>query len=933
MANQLDAIKQIEKAIADLISKLNVLDSEIIDISKSAREAASSFNSIKTPKDVQDKIDSIAKSTSFLTDKIKERERQEKALNTAIARQETVLEETNKALIKTRFETQQQNKLIKEATVLSSRYSSELQKASVKRNQLAKTIQDLNLKRQLGIKLSNQEQKELKQSTTEFNKYDNAIKKAKISVNRFQENVGNYPQLLGNIRSLATGLIGSFGILEGLRLSFDFAKEAVALAREARGVEFAFKQLGAQGLEAFENIKRSTRGLLSDLDIKRSLNEFKNFNISLEETDTLFEFLAVRAAQTGRSVDSLKDSLVEGLSKESKLRIDNLGISAAKLNEELERTPDFVQAVANIAKQEIAEAGNILDETASSQEKFNAAFENFKVSAGSGFIGKLTNSLYDLGTALVSATTDINDASDGFFDFVKNLALYAQGQGSVVAGEAILKRELEKRKPIVEEIIAIQKEQGVIELQLNQNREKYLKTNSQELIAILKSLQAKKEENETVKESVKFLRDKITGLEKEKEALTINDLARSKAINNEIQKTKELINTILLLNGAREKGVVRTEAFKEALENIDKVKDAFKDVFKEDLSLKELKAPELDFSQFENGTLKDLEERISSSLIKAFDKELLNESLDDLSETIQFFTGANGQVFSDFFRKITSEGIKSFEDIADVAESSFDVIGEIANAYYNANIERYEADIEANNLYYENLLANQTLTDSERERLEADRAAKEEEIRKKQRREQIKQAQFERAIQIAQIITNTAKAVVQSLPNIPLAIAVGAIGAAQLGIALATPIPQFKDGHLSGTHEGLAIINDASGGNYQEVVQRKDGTLEMYKDRNQLINMQRGDKVFKAGTHGAEDYLKGISDKELMKDVNKHSFIASLQHQNYMIAKLENAKSMNNDKLNTDRIVKAINSKKTKFNLNQSINIGEDLSFLKRLDF
>jgi hypothetical protein len=150
---------------------------------------------------------------------------------------------------------------------------------------------------------------------------------------------------------------------------------------------------------------------------------------------------------------------------------------------------------------------------------------------------------------------------------------------------------------------------------------------------------------------------------------------------------------------------------------------------------------------------------------------------------------------------------------------------------------------------------------------------------------------------------------------------------------LASPVPQFKDGHLSGTYEGLAIVNDAYGSNYQEVIQRKDGTLEMYKGRNQMINMERGDKVFKAGTHGAEDYLKGFSDKELIQDVNKHSMLATLQHQNYMITKLENKKVIDNDKINTDRIIKAIKSQKTKFNLNQNINIAEDLEFLDRLNF
>ena len=170
------------------------------------------------------------------------------------------------------------------------------------------------------------------------------------------------------------------------------------------------------------------------------MNEFNNFNISLEETDTLFEFLAVRAAQTGRSIDSLKDSLVEGLSKESKLRIDNLGISAAKLNEELKKTPNFVQAVANIAKEEISKAGSILDDAASSQQKFNAALENFKVSVGSGFIADVTNQFYNLSGAIIDSVSDLNEASTGFVSFFTNLAAIAQGNSIAVKVQAEVNR-------------------------------------------------------------------------------------------------------------------------------------------------------------------------------------------------------------------------------------------------------------------------------------------------------------------------------------------------------------------------------------------------------------------------------------------------------------------------------------------------------------
>ncbi len=145
--------------------------------------------------------------------------------------------------------------------------------------------------------------------------------------------------------------------------------------------------------------------MLSELDIKKALVDFDNFNISLEETDVLFEFLAIRAAQTGKNIDELQSSLVEGLSKESKLRIDNLGIATADLNSELKKTPNFVEAVANIAKREVAEAGAILDDAGNSQEKWNSALNDFQLALGNGVIAKASNSLYDFGTNIIRAIT------------------------------------------------------------------------------------------------------------------------------------------------------------------------------------------------------------------------------------------------------------------------------------------------------------------------------------------------------------------------------------------------------------------------------------------------------------------------------------------------------------------------------------------------
>lgn len=72
--------------------------------------------------------------------------------------------------------------------------------------------------------------------------------------------------------------------------------------------------------------------------------------------------------------------------------------------------------------------------------------------------------------------------------------------------------------------------------------------------------------------------------------------------------------------------------------------------------------------------------------------------------------------------------------------------------------------------------------------------AQKEAIERRQRQLDLSRARFERAANIANIIGSTAAAVAKALPNIPLSILVGAIGAVQLATAVAAPLPKFKDG-------------------------------------------------------------------------------------------------------------------------------------------
>lgn len=414
------------KEVQDLVKDLIAADKAFLDLANDVDTFNKKGFKVKGVKDYVAHTEQAARVTKGFNAEEKERIRIGKAVEKQFIRKNQAQDAVNKTLIKQRYETQQLNKQVKEEVVLTSRLSTEYQRLVARMNKTGRELQSLVAKKDRLGKLSAKEDADLRKLTRDYGKYRSSVNKADAAIGRHQRNVGNYSSALSGLRGVVTNLVGAFGVIEGVRMAFDFTKEAIALAREAKGVEFAFERLGKTGVQAFENVKKSTRGLISDLDIKTALVDFDNFNISLEQSDVLFEFLAVRAAQTGKSIDKLKESLVEGLSKESKLRIDNLGISAAELNAELEKTPDFVTAVANIAKREVKQAGDILDEAANGGEKLASSFQNAKLSFGqlfegnsSSLIGSFANQIDRVAFGFKVLKDGIRVAKNGFDDITK----------------------------------------------------------------------------------------------------------------------------------------------------------------------------------------------------------------------------------------------------------------------------------------------------------------------------------------------------------------------------------------------------------------------------------------------------------------------------------------------------------------------------------
>lgn len=271
-----------------------------------------------------------------------------------------------------------------------------------------KNLKDLKV---LTRKLNN-EIDQLTPGTEAYRKKMLELKSAKSILKKHRQEIYNVQTAWQKVKKRLGPLVGILGGLFAVGKVISYGKELARLGYEAAGVNLAFTRLGEEGRKAFNDIKQATRGTLSNLDIKKAINEFAAFKLPLEDSGALFEFLNLQSIRLGKNIKELAPSLVEGLSKESKLRIDNLGISAKVLNAELKKTPNFAKAVANIAKREIATAGDIIDRTVNKQAKWNAAIKNSEERLANGFIKDASDAFYDLGTNVLNAVFPMKKLSD-----------------------------------------------------------------------------------------------------------------------------------------------------------------------------------------------------------------------------------------------------------------------------------------------------------------------------------------------------------------------------------------------------------------------------------------------------------------------------------------------------------------------------------------
>lgn len=238
-----------------------------------------------------------------------------------------------------------------------------------------------------------------------FDKLDKAVHKMDSRMNR------TFKGMESNLGSTFKNLGGVFAGAFAVDRIVAFTKEAVELAGVAEGVSKAFNRMADPSL--MKELKEATRGTVSELELMKAVTTSSNFGIALDSLPPLLEFARRRAKEMGEEVDVLTEKIVRGIGRKSVLILDDLGISASQIKDQLggvsvesASVADVTKAVGEIAKEAYSDFEEGAATSAEKAAQLEAKLQDVTVEVGQN----LTGAFNTLRTSAIGVLELINKA-------------------------------------------------------------------------------------------------------------------------------------------------------------------------------------------------------------------------------------------------------------------------------------------------------------------------------------------------------------------------------------------------------------------------------------------------------------------------------------------------------------------------------------------
>lgn len=577
-------------------------------------------------------------------------------------------------------------------------------------------------------------------------------------------------------------------------------------------------------------------------DTSRSIIERKQ---AVDELQAIypeyFKNLSDEAIMTGRASDAYnmaKNNIIELSKAKVKLsEIDKLSVRAQELSmqaagkllelRKAEKEPDYVDPYSG----EIIKAA---DRVGKLREEYNGITEELR-------------NIYKAQQAIVS-TIKVSDIATSEGDLEKQRELERLAKEQAKYQEDIAKRLSETRISLIDDEYEKERqtaqkkyEENIASIKGNSEEENELRKNYEqilqdELLAIDKNYLDKKDEEERkrIESIMKYEMDR------KKNDYAAKSIDNSRDMQRDIREQATLYEQGIITKKEYEKrkaqitqdyAIIETErtmALLQELINVQGISDEERLRLKEALAEEEIKSIEkvrdahTKARDEENESDKKYWEDIQSSIDKL--KNVSDDAVDGLGT---LFGGITKLIL-----KMVKDGKLGIEDLLSSAAAISEGLSTMVIGMYDRQIEKIEEQQEKNEEAAEEEkeriedLVNSGVISTEvgearKRAAEQTTADKNKELEKQKAEIQQKQAKWDKANSIIQATIATSLAVTKALPNFVIAAMVAAMGAAQIAMIAAQPIPKYAKGTKDKSHPGgLAIVGD---GGKREVILTDSG--------------------------------------------------------------------------------------------------------------
>lgn len=556
-----------------------------------------------------------------------------------------------------------------------------------------------------------------------------------------------------------------------------------------------------EGTRAFNKLvsqaeKLQKVSIFSDEQIEQTQTMLINFGLTSKQTEILTNRIVDFASRTGKSLEESSGIFLRAIEGQTRgliasgAKFDDTGSKVGNFNALLQATEKFAGGASTALGTQAGQLQNIANQIDDINEQTGKALSGLELAFAKTKLGfaRLIEGFLNTGDIGLS---------------IRNL-FFPKDEAKK------LPEELNQIKKAVDEITL--KREKAFQTSLNKS---LIGLSDADLKAEIKRLESLDQANTIA------VKDRIDLINKELEA--------RKKLREERNKESE--------KSAKEAADLQRKSFEVARDEWEKLQ-------KDKLDL-ELKGYEVARDEFEKSE-KDKQDFARTEFEVAREEyEKLQEDEAKVKEDAEKRKQEAIQATFDFAQNLLSQlqGLFSAQDAAEI---------DAINTRKDEQLKAIDEELEKLDEAHEKRKIGDKQYEAAKKKLLDKRKADEEAAAKKTKDIQRQQAEREKALTIFSIILSTAKAIAEAAATLdPVLVALAAItGAAQLAIAVATPIPQFKRGTKGKKGSGVGLVGEEGA----EFIYMPHGTqvvpadrTKRYKDAiNSMIDGQFEQYVYRA---------------------------------------------------------------------------------------